>query len=225
MKRTFNLFSLAMILALMASLLGMRPIPAYAESTIEHVPLSLPAGWSMGHLYGVWGSNPQDVYAVGHAVDAVGNHVLLVYHNDGTGWIEASPSLPAGWSGGHLYGVWGSSAADVYAVGEGNGPGGALVYHNDGTGWTEAVLSLPAGWSYGVLISVWGSSASDVYAVGWGNGPGGALIYHNDGTGWTEASSSLTSGGYLNGVWGSSASDVYAVGTGTNAPLVYHRDG
>src|SRR5215211_3739182 len=112
MKRTFNLISLAMILALMASLLGIPPILAYAESTIEHVPLSLPAGWSMGHLYGVWGSSPQDVYAVGHATDALGNQVPLVYHNDGTGWTEASPSLALGWGGGHLYGVWGSGAGD-----------------------------------------------------------------------------------------------------------------
>src|SRR5687768_1750180 len=167
MKRTFNLFSLAMILALMASLLGMHPIPAYAESTIEHIPLSLPAGWSMGHLYGVWGSSPQNVYAVGHAIDALGNHVPLVYHNDGTGWIEASPPLAAGWGGGHLYGVWGSSASDIYAVGEGYNQNGSgpLLYHNDGTGWIEATPSLPVGWSGGSLIDVWGSSASDIYAV------------------------------------------------------------
>src|SRR6185503_18445022 len=149
MKRTFNLFSLAVVLALVASLLAMPPIPAYSESTIEHAPLSLPSGWREGHLYGVWGSSASDVYAVGHATDTSGNQVPLVYHNDGTAWTEASPSLPAGWSGAHLYGVWGSSAADVYAVGEGDGPGGALVYHNDGTGWSEAALSLPAGWARG----------------------------------------------------------------------------
>jgi hypothetical protein len=224
MKRRFNLFSLAMILALMASLLGMPPIPAYAKSTIEQVPLSLPAGWREGHLYDVWSSSPRDVYAVGYAIDAIGNHVPLVYHNDGTAWIEASPPLATGWGGGHLYGVWGSGVGDVYAVGEGYNQNGAgpLLYHYDGTGWTEATPSLPTGWSGGSLIDVWGSSASNVYAVGWSNGP---LVYHNDGTGWTEASSSLSSGGYLNGVWGSSASDVYAVGTGVNAPLVYHRDG
>ena len=30
-----------------------------------------------------------------------------------------SPSLPSGWTSGYLYGVGGSSASNVYAVGEG----------------------------------------------------------------------------------------------------------
>jgi hypothetical protein len=34
-----------------------------------------------------------------------------------------------------VYAVWGSSARDVYAVGE--TVGAPLLYHNDGTGWTE----------------------------------------------------------------------------------------
>lgn len=225
MKRTFNIFSLAMILALVASLMGMPSIPVYSQSTLEHIPLSLPAGWSNGYLYDIWGSSTSDIYAVGHANDATGNHVPLLYQNDGTGWTEASPPLLAGWGAGHLYGVWGSGAGDLYVVGEGYTSSGVppLLYYNDGTGWTDAAL--PADGSFRVLIDVWGSGASDVYAVGWG-GSYGILIYHNDGMGWSDVSSSLSaSGGYLHGVWGSGADDVYVVGTVGDDPLIYHNDG
>ena len=193
-------------------------ITTMALAGLEASP-PLAAGWGGGHLYGVWGSSANDVYAVGEGSNQNGTGPLL-YHNDGTGWTEATPSLPVGWSGGSLIDVWGSSASDVYAVGWSTGP---LLYHNDGTGWTEVGSSLSSG---GYLNGVWGSSASDVYAVG--TGTNATRDLSQDGTGWTDASPSLPVGwsyGNLRSVWGSSASDVYAVGWGSNGPLLYHNDG
>ncbi|HLO29934.1 MAG TPA: Ig-like domain-containing protein [Anaerolineales bacterium] len=202
--------------------------PEPSSLSLENVPLSLPAGWSSGRLTGVWGSGANDVYVVGFAEDNSGHATPLLYHNDGTSWSEASPSLPLGWRIGKLYAVWGSSASDVYLVGEGYGMNGydiPLLYHYTGSGWIQTALSLPMDWSGGHLTSVWGSSASDVYAVGWGQGIT-PLLYHNDGTGWSEASASVPyEAGALQGIWGSGANDVYTGGHSLGLPYLYHNDG
>jgi len=52
-----------------------------------------------------------------------------------------------------LTGVWGSSANDVFVVGD-------RILHYDGTAWTE-MASPASDW----LNGVWGSSANDVFAV------------------------------------------------------------
>jgi predicted outer membrane repeat protein len=235
MKRTFNLLFFALILVLIVNMVGRPLLSAKATGaqswsrTMENMSVRVPA-----IAYAVWGSSARDVYAVGATV-----HAPLLFHNDGSGWSNASPALPAGWLAIHLFGIWGLSASDVYAVGAGFDAAGnqvPLLYHNDGNGWTAAGLSLPAGWNYGHLLSMWGSSASDVYTVGWAYNAVGyrmPLLYHNDGTGWTEAALSLPAGwlsGQLFGVWGSGANDIYAVGQGVGEfgeafPLFYHNDG
>jgi hypothetical protein len=73
-------------------------------------------------------------------------------------WEWQNP-LPQGH---HLWGVWGSSGSDVFAVGGLWGSCGTIV-HYDGTTWTvmDSGALFP-------LFGVWGSSGSDVFAVGWG---------------------------------------------------------
>ena len=57
-----------------------------------------------------------------------------------------------------LKGIWGSSAVDVYAVGE----GGTILHTTDsGLNWSYQVSSTTMN-----INAVWGSSAADVYAVG-----------------------------------------------------------
>jgi hypothetical protein len=133
-------------------------------------------------------------------------------------------------------GIWGSSAGDVYMVGD-NG----IIQHSKGDGiWTV----VPSGTSSS-LYSVWGSGANDVWAVGdgatclhltdgafakvqlptssdlraiWGTngdiyiaGSNGTLLYSSDGRTWTlEAVGGVT--GQLRAIWGTSPSDVYVVG-------------
>ena len=122
---------------------------------------------------------------------------------------------------GSLYGVWGSSDSDVYAVGweffddallhyDGStwssmnrGAGHwarGLILHYDGCSWS----SMDSGTSYW-LRGVWGSSNRNVFAVGW-NG----TIMHYDGRRWSNMSSGVTDD--LIWIWGIPDSDVFAVG-------------
>ena len=104
-------------------------------------------------------------------------------------WSEMTNSSTA-----TLFGVWGSSASNVFAVGE----GGTILNYN-GAGWSS--MGNP-----GLTINgVWGSSATDVYAVG------NCTFRHYDGSSWTDQDLYLYGYNFY-GIWGSSATDVYAVG-------------
>ncbi len=82
-----------------------------------------------------------------------------------------------------LFGVWGSSASNLYAVGgdPDNETGGGVLWHFDGVTWTSVDLSeaLPGG--VPTLFKVWGRAANDVYVVGL---EGVAL--HYDGAQWAR---------------------------------------
>ena len=103
-----------------------------------------------------------------------------------------------------LYGVWGSSANDVFAVGGDEG----IILHYNGTAWTEMASPASDG-----LYEVWGSSTNDVFAVGVSISTRAVyyIIYHYDGTAWTEMASPTSDPLY--GVWGSSGNDVFVVGS------------
>jgi hypothetical protein len=144
--------------------------------------IALPTNWSSGYLHGVWGSAATDIYTVGYGHNG-SSTVPLIYHSDGVFWAESPVSLPSGWQRGYLYGIWGTSATDLYTVGSGYSGDKLipLLFHNDGTGWAEASPTLPLGWVSGYLSNVWGSSAGDVFAVGAGNNGIGdiPLLYHS----------------------------------------------
>lgn len=141
-----------------------------------------------------------------------------------------------------LRAAWGSSASDVFAVGE----LGTIRRYN-GTSWNNSGSG-----TGNALYGLWGSSSDDVYAVGefnaavrfngsawspvstgapehlrsvWGSSPTDVFVVgdngrirHYDGAGWAETST----GAFVEAVWGASAGDVYAVGSlGT----VLHYDG
>ncbi len=115
------------------------------------------------------------------------------------GWQNPLPQ------GNDLRGIWGSSATDVYAVGD----RGTIVRY-DGNAWNV----VPSGVTDN-LAGVWGSSSSDVFAVG----SGGTILQYS-GTVWKAMNSGSSKD--LSGVWGSSSSDVFAVGdNGT----ILHYDG
>ena len=81
-----------------------------------------------------------------------------------------------------IYGVWGSAADDVWAVGgDDEAPDtGGTVWRFDGQSWTRQELGgvRPAGLP--LLFKVWGRAADDVYAVG-----RLGVILHWDGARWT----------------------------------------
>ncbi|RPJ44695.1 MAG: hypothetical protein EHM19_06350 [Candidatus Latescibacterota bacterium] len=122
-----------------------------------------------------------------------------IYHSDGSTFS----SVPGGRLG-ELFGVWGVSPDDVFAVGR------ETVVHWDGTAWSRAEGAPPA-----QLRDVWGLSDEDVFAVG----SGGAILYY-DGSSWTPQVSGTTA--LLFGVWGSPRTGMIAVGSGGT---VLHYDG
>jgi hypothetical protein len=98
----------------------------------------------------------------------------------------------------NLWGVWGSSGSDVFAVGD-NG----TILHYNGSAWSS--IENPLNGTNTTLRDVWGNSGNDVFVVGY-NG----IILHYNGSNWSSMSSGA---GILFSVWGSSGSDVFAVGT------------
>ena len=101
----------------------------------------------------MWGSGPNDVYAVGEGT---------VAHFDGSTWslstIYPIQSIT-------LDAVWGTGPNDVWA-----GASGGAVEHWDGTSWSDA----SGGFVY-YVAALWGSGApNDVWAVGLD----GAILHH-----------------------------------------------
>jgi hypothetical protein len=108
-------------------------------------------------MFAVWGSAANDVYIVGHNELGFGE----MFHYDGSNWSPVSLSFGSF----DLYGIYGFSAKDIWAVGKEIGGMSrhdtGLVLHFDGSVWKR--YNVPRGsW----FISVWGSSPSDVWFGG-----------------------------------------------------------
>jgi hypothetical protein len=177
----------------------------------------------MHTFWGVWGSGPDDVWAVGvagkvlhytagkwtdvptgHGKDLRGvwGHGTDVWAAGTDGWIlhyDGSSWTPTQVGTDTYFAVGGdSTTGEVWAVG-GNGK---IVHNKKGSGWVEETV---AGVSE-MLMGIWAHSASDVWVVGWNT-----TILHYDGTKWTPDQSSGTSANF-EAVWGSSAQDVWIAG-------------
>lgn len=113
-----------------------------------------------------------------------------------------------------LYGVWGTSATQVLAVGA-----GGVVLQYDGSGWKALTTGSSAD-----LRGVWGSSATDVHVVGSGaKATSGGVILHHDGSSWTTSHTESSYG--LHAVWGSGAKDVVAVGHDGSGGVILRNKG
>ncbi len=72
-------------------------------------------------LVAVWVNSATDVFAAGSEIANGGTSVAgVIMHYDGTAWTETVINATAA-----LYGVWGSSASDVYCVGQ----SGVIVHY------------------------------------------------------------------------------------------------
>ncbi len=166
----------------------------YDGTTGVSAPMPSP---STTTLYGVWGSAPDDVWAVGGDALGVGP-VDVILHYDGAGWTLVPP--PAGLpSAGALFKVWGSAADDVFACGQ-----GGVILHYDGLGWSVQ----PSGTTL-ALFTIAGSGPNDVWAVG---GPP-AILLRSDGAAWAPVPL-LGPATALNGVAATSSNDAVVVGLG-----------
>jgi hypothetical protein len=179
-------------------------------------------------LRGVWGSSPNNLFAVGFDFFAP---VGRAFHYDGTDWTEI-PAFASDAEALSFESIWGSSAQDIFAVG-GAFDGDfdlSLIYHFDGAQWQRMPVPGPVSPS---LADVWGSAPDDVYAVGQDEQtePGTGVVLHFDGATWSPVLEQV--GLSLEGVWGSSATDVFVVGSlldlaGDDFPAtsaIWHYDG
>lgn len=142
-----------------------------------------------------------DVYAVGE-----GGTIL---HYDGLTWSTETTTATE-----DLWGVWGASPDDVWAVGgRGFAEGQATLLRRQEGRWT--VQTLPPIVRAGVfaLFKVWGSGPSDVFVVGQRG-----IILRFDGTTWREEGAGVSQD--LIAVWGTSSSEVVAVGGRGNGVVV-----
>jgi hypothetical protein len=149
------------------------------------------------HLFAAGGATPNDGWLGG--TDGAIYHVMFV--NDSPFFTKIPSAATA-----TLHGVWGASANDVWAVGE-----GATITHWNGTAWS-AVAS-PSRFD---LYAVAGTATDDVWAVG-----DGGVILHWDGTTWTRDDRPTEEN--LNGVWASANDDLWAVGD--NGTILRSSDG
>lgn len=138
-------------------------------------------------LYGLWGSAPNDLWAVGEIFDisTPSRHRGLVLHWDGARWNHAP--VPAGPG---LRAVWGAGANDVWAV-------GGVVLHWDGLAWAR--VEGVAGTS--TLNGIWGTSAANVWIMS----DAGTLLRW-DGARWQQE---LNTWMPLRGIWGTPAGDLW----------------
>ncbi len=111
----------------------------------------------------------------------VGGSGATILHWDGKAFARMkTPGVAAQ----TVYGIWGATSADVWAVGGTAGHAGFL-WHFDGKAWSDAGLpdsvTLNDAGMLPSLFKVWGRSASDVYAVG-----SDGLMLHFDGAAWSK---------------------------------------
>jgi len=120
------------------------------------------------------------VTGAGDAVFASGTHGLVVRYDPASGGVtDISPPVDA-----TLYGIWGTSATDLWTVGgnvDGNQPRTAF-FHYDGETWTS--VTQPPEANNRTLFKVWGTAADDVWVCGQAG-----LLEHFDGSEWSVVAS------------------------------------
>jgi hypothetical protein len=116
-----------------------------------------------------------------------------------------------------LFGVWGASDDEVWAVGGSTTGDADVILRFDGSTWTR----VPPPEAFGSqFFKVWGSAADDVWIVGTGG-----VVLHYDGSAWaTHTIITDVYGGHpsLFTVHGRAADDVWAVGMSST---IVHFDG
>ncbi len=161
-------------------------------------------------LLSVWGSAPDDVFAVG---GPLGNGTpSAMFHYDGTSWTNLAPGGTE-----TFWWTYGTGAKDVWAVGE-----QGRITHFDGATLSEQAPRMTTATLYGV----WAAAPDDVWAVGGNPGAGTSapndVVLHFDGTSWGAGPGPQPLGRAFFKVWGTASSNLYIVG---EAGTVWHRRG
>jgi hypothetical protein len=157
----------------------------------------------------VWGSSPDDVYAVGPGG---------VAHSIGGGPFAGETS-----AGTDVVSVWGSGAADVYVTTTSDA--GAILHSSGDGGWSP-VVSQQAGSAW----TLWGSGPGDVYALVSLSSTAApdARVLHSTADGEWSTASLGTPSTTLVAIGGSGKNDVYAGGWQDGSPrfgVLFHSEG
>jgi hypothetical protein len=188
-------------------------------------PADEPAGSS---LAAIWAVSPTSIWAVGNTSNGTaGTDKTLIEHYDGSRWT-VSQNVPSPGSSAALQGVTATSAADVWAVGNGPG-GGVLVLHWNGSAWAVS----PAPTLFGVLTGVAATTPGNAWAVGYvGQGFGFVpVVLHWNGRDWTSSTGLPAGGSRLLAIATTSDTpgtnrNIWAVGDDSNGfPLAWRFDG
>jgi len=151
---------------------------------------------------------PRDLFLAGEAGE--------VHHFDGESLTAVDAGAPATAT---LFGVWGSGAGDLWAVGGSFSTTGAkrVIRHLSGGQWTavDSPAGVPAETTY---FKVWGSGPGDVWIVG-----DGGVVLHWDGAALSRDTRVAGADRFLT-VHGCDDRDVWAVG-GTASAEVRAFDG
>jgi hypothetical protein len=171
---------------------------------------SLEVGERVGALWSVWGSAPNDVWAVGGQTYEDGLTGAAIFHHDGSTWT--ADVLPEGTQGlNWIFGV----GDRLIAVGE-----FGTIRHRVADGeWAtgSCATALP-------LWGVWGATADDLWIVGGDGFLRDPVLCHFDGeafAAWDLPPIDFETFA-LYKVWGTAADDVWAVG---DNGLLMHFDG
>jgi hypothetical protein len=163
-------------------------------------------------LRDVWGSSPENIWAVGFVyLDDWGTNIM---HYNGEEWEEYD------YFEADLRAIYGFSTNDVWAVGNNLliPDRDALVAHYDGSTWKTVHVGI----GVPILQSIWGSSSNNIFAVGIEG-----TILHYDGSKWEKMNSGVYK--HLRDVWGFAPDDVYVAGGSSNEatdlPILLHYDG
>ncbi|MDP9002672.1 MAG: hypothetical protein M3O46_21490 [Myxococcota bacterium] len=160
-------------------------------------------------LLSLWGTSPNDVFAVG---GPRGNGTpSAVLHYDGHAWKDLG-------AGGTQTFWWthGTSDKDVWFVGD-----AGRIAHWDGAVFRDFTFNTTA-----TLYGVWAGATNDVWAVG--GTPGGGMnqpndvVLHYDGKNWAASPPPQIFGRAFFKVWGTGSDDLYVVG---EAATIWHRSG
>jgi photosystem II stability/assembly factor-like uncharacterized protein len=107
-------------------------------------------------LYSIWVNSANDIY--------IGGQYGTLLHYDGSSWtLIDTGAITSFW------GLWGSSASNVFAVGDFQVPGSASIYNYNGSTWVPMPVGVSAYPPYGLtndVAGISGNCASDVFAVG-----------------------------------------------------------
>ncbi|HUS31569.1 MAG TPA: hypothetical protein VMZ53_23850 [Kofleriaceae bacterium] len=129
------------------------PTVVVGQRGVIRTSVAAPA-WSAVHsdntmtLNGIWGTSYNDLFTVG-----AGTNGGVILHFNGSTW--SAQTVPPGVGG--LFSVWGTSTANVFAVGD-----AGVILHYDGSAWSivrAAASSAPP------LYAVW-TGGDEVIAVG-----------------------------------------------------------